>query len=68
MLWSLVPKTAINDSEVTLNWSDGGIRPFHPDLIPPDEDMGDKGSTNGVIMIGEKGIMTCGTYGKTPKL
>ena len=57
-----------NPSPVTLNWSDGGIRPFHPDLIPADDYIGEHGSGNGVMMIGDKGIMTCGTYGKEPFL
>ena len=62
------PKTKVNDMPITMNWYDGGIRPFHPDLIPADEDIGGNGSANGVIMIGEKGIMTCGTYGRNPKV
>ncbi|MFH6772483.1 Gfo/Idh/MocA family protein [Gaetbulibacter aestuarii] len=62
------PATAKNSKEITLTWSDGGIRPFHPDLIPADHPIGDDNSTNGVIMIGEKGIMTCGTYARNPKV
>ena len=57
-----------NPSEVKLNWTDGGLRPFHPELIPADHPIGDEDSANGVIMIGEKGIMTCGTYGLNPKV
>ncbi len=57
-----------NALPVTLNWTDGGIRPFHPDLIPSEDFLGEPGSGNGVIMIGEKGIMTCGTYGRRPLL
>lgn len=60
--------TEKNPSEVKLNWTDGGLRPFHPDLIPADHPIGDENSTNGVIMMGEKGIMTCGTYGRNPKV
>jgi predicted dehydrogenase len=60
--------TPKNKSDVTMIWSDGGIRPFHPDLIPPDEAMGDETGSNGVIMIGTKGVMTCGVYGATPKI
>lgn len=62
------PKTKKNKSEVTMIWYDGGIRPFHPDLIPPSEDIGEPGSANGVMMIGTKGIMTCGVYGLHPKV
>jgi len=57
-----------NPSDVKLTWTDGGLRPFHPDLIPADHPLGDNNSTNGVIMIGTKGIMTCGVYGQTPKV
>ncbi|MFI0428486.1 hypothetical protein [Mariniflexile sp. HMF6888] len=60
--------TEKNPSEVKLNWTDGGLRPFHPDLIPADHPIGDEDNANGVIMIGKKGIMTCGTYGLNPKV
>jgi hypothetical protein len=62
------PATDKNKSDVKLTWTDGGLRPFHPDLIPADHDIGDKGSTNGVIMMGKKGIMTCGTYAENPRV
>ncbi len=60
--------TKNNPSEVKLNWTDGGLRPFHPELIPADHSIGDEDSSNGVLMIGDKGIMTCGTYGLNPKI
>lgn len=60
--------TEKNLSQVKLNWTDGGLRPFHPELIPADHPLGDENSANGVIMMGEKGIMTCGTYGLNPKI
>lgn len=60
--------TEKNGRPLTFNWSDGGIRPFHPELIPADDFLGEPGSGNGVIMIGEKGIITCGTYGRQPLL
>lgn len=62
------PASAKNKSEVTLTWTDGGLRPFHPDLIPADHPVGGNDSANGVIMIGEKGIMTCDVYGRIPKV
>ncbi len=62
------PATAKNTTELTMTWTDGGLRPFRPSLIPADHSIGDNNSTNGVIMIGEKGIMTCGTYGRNPKV
>jgi len=62
------PASAKNKSEVLLNWNDGGIRPFHPKLIPANDPLGESDSSNGVIMIGSKGIMTCGTYGFEPRV
>lgn len=41
---------------IEMTWSDGGIRPSHPEMIPPDMEIG--GGANGVMMIGEKGIIT----------
>ncbi len=60
--------TKKNPVELKLNWTDGGLRPFHPELIPADHPLGEENSSNGVIMIGEKGIMTCGVYGRNPKI
>jgi predicted dehydrogenase len=58
----------VNSSPIKFNWTDGGIRPFHPDIIPASDDLGDTGSSNGVLIIGDKGVLTCGTYGSSPKL
>jgi len=49
-----------------LHWMDGGIQPTRPDELGPNEQMGDGG--NGVIFIGTKGKMMCGTYGVNPQL
>ena len=62
------PATERNPRPIKMNWSDGGLRPFHPDLIPAEDPLGNSDSTNGVLMIGEKGIMTCGVYGRNPKV
>ncbi len=62
------PSSSHNPSEVKMIWSDGGIRPFHPDLIPASDWLGEPGSGNGVLMIGEKGILTCGVYGLHPQV
>ena len=58
------PSQQTNIREITMNWSDGGIRPFHPDLLPAEVPI----EANGVMMIGAKGIMTCDTYGVNPKI
>ncbi len=60
--------TKFNKSDVKMIWMDGGLRPFHPDLIPADDLIGDPDGKNGVIMMGTKGILTCGTYGNHPKI
>lgn len=60
--------TAKNPVGLKMTWTDGGLRPFHPELIPADHHIGSQDSSNGVIMYGEKGIMTCGTYGLNPKI
>ncbi|MDP5120104.1 MAG: Gfo/Idh/MocA family oxidoreductase [Spirosomaceae bacterium] len=62
------PATKKNPTDLTMVWYDGGIRPFHPSIIPADDDIGDAGSTNGAMLLGEKGVMTCGTYGLNPKI
>ncbi len=62
------PATKNNKSEVTMVWYDGGLRPAHPELIPANDPLGDDDSSNGAILIGDKGVMTCGTYGLVPKL
>ncbi len=62
------PANEYNDSQVLMSWHDGGLRPFHPQIIPPSDPIGDDDSANGVILIGEKGVMTCGTYGVNPRI
>jgi hypothetical protein len=60
--------TIKNNSKIEMIWTDGGIRPSHPDLIPPNEELAGAGGNNGVMMIGEKGIITTDVYGMNPKL
>ena len=45
-------------SPIEMTWSDGGIRPAHPEIIPADHDIGGKNSANGVMIIGENGIIS----------
>ncbi len=58
--------TAKSKSPVEMTWSDGGIRPSHPDIIPADHDIGGANSNNGVMMIGEKGIITTNINDSSP--
>jgi predicted dehydrogenase len=51
---------------VKMHWMDGGIVPERPEELGPNEIMGDGG--NGVLFIGTKGKMMCGTYGAKPSL
>ncbi len=61
------PETDYNPTKMKMFWYDGGIRPFHPDLIPAKDPIGDGDSSNGVLLIGNKGVITCGTYGVNPR-
>jgi predicted dehydrogenase len=60
------PKTAKNNSEIYMSWSDGGIRPARHPIIPADDTIGSQ--DGGVMMIGSKGVMTCGLFGWFGKL
>jgi predicted dehydrogenase len=60
------PKTSKTKGDVTLHWMDGGIQPARPEELGPNEVFGDGG--NGVLMIGTKGKMMCGTYSENPQL
>ena len=60
--------TEVSGAPIEMTWSDGGIRPPHPYLIPSEDEMGDSGSSSGVMIVGEKGIITCGSYGVNAKL
>ena len=54
----------INDSEVKMIWMDGGFRPSQPDIITDTDDIGE----NGVLMIGENGLIWCDNYGINARL
>jgi predicted dehydrogenase len=51
---------------VKLHWMDGGIIPERPEELGADEQFG--GDDGGVLIIGTKGKMMCGTYGSDPRL
>jgi len=54
----------LNDSEVKMIWMDGGIRPSHPELISDKDDIGE----NGVLMMGENGLIWSDNYGINARL
>jgi hypothetical protein len=51
---------------VKVIWYDGGLRPPHPDELEPDVPIGEGG--NGILLIGDKGAITCGGWGGAPRL
>ena len=58
--------TEKNKTTMRMTWMDGGIRPPHPEIIPPNADIGGPGSLNGVLMIGEKGIISTNINDSSP--
>lgn len=58
--------TKKSKAPIEMTWSDGGIRPSHPDIIPADHDIGGANSANGVLMIGEKGIISTNINDSSP--
>ncbi|HRN72294.1 MAG TPA: Gfo/Idh/MocA family oxidoreductase [Ginsengibacter sp.] len=60
------PKGTRTKGPVEVHWMDGGIQPMRPDELGPNEIFGDGG--NGVLFIGTKGKMMCGTYAENPQL
>ena len=51
---------------VKLTWWDGGMMPPRPDEFDPGRRMGD--DDGGVLFIGDKGLMSCGCYGRDARL
>jgi len=51
---------------VELTWYDGGLMPRRPPEVEPGLHLGDK--LGGVIFVGDKGKLICGSYGSSPRL
>ncbi len=51
---------------VTVTWYDGGHLPPRPEGVPEGQVLGD--GANGSYFVGEKGILTAGTYGEKVRL
>lgn len=60
--------TKKSQAPIEMTWSDGGIKPSHPDIIPANEDIGGTNSSNGVMIIGEKGIITTNINDSSPMM
>lgn len=58
--------TGKSKSPIEMTWSDGGIRPAHPAIIPANNDIGGEDSKNGVLIIGEKGIISTNINDSSP--
>ncbi|MHC4153914.1 MAG: Gfo/Idh/MocA family protein [Planctomycetota bacterium] len=55
-----------NMPPVKLRWYDGGMLPPRPEELERGRKTGKEGS--GVIFVGDKGKLMCGTYGDSPRL
>ena len=51
---------------VKFTWYEGGLMPPRPDILEPDDQLGSGG--NGILFIGEKGMITCAGWGGRPTL
>ncbi|MDZ4700172.1 MAG: Gfo/Idh/MocA family oxidoreductase [Rhodothermales bacterium] len=60
--------TEKSKAPITMTWSDGGIRPSRPDIIPPDHTMGGTNSANGVLIIGENGLISTNINDSSPMM
>lgn len=58
--------TKKSKSPIEMTWSDGGIRPSHPEIIPASDEIGGPGGSNGVLIIGEKGIISTNINDSSP--
>lgn len=58
--------TEKSKAPIEMTWSDGGIRPSHPEIIPADSDIGGSNSANGVLIIGDKGIISTNINDSSP--
>lgn len=58
--------TAKTGTPLTMTWSDGGIRPAHPEIIPADSNIGGPGSENGVLIHGEHGVISTNINDSSP--
>lgn len=58
--------TKKNPSKIEMSWMDGGLRPPHPEIIPAASDIGGPGSANGVLMVGDKGIISTNINDSSP--
>lgn len=58
--------TEKSKSPIEMTWMDGGIRPPHPEIIPANSDIGGSNSANGVLIFGDKGIISTNINDSSP--
>lgn len=51
---------------VKVTWYDGGLRPERPAELAEGENL--EGGGNGIIFVGDKGVISCGGWGGAPKI
>ncbi len=51
---------------VKVHWYDGGITPQRPEILEPGRKMGE--GANGILFLGDKGIIMCGGWSGNPRL
>jgi predicted dehydrogenase len=51
---------------VKFTWYDGGLMPPRPDILEPDDQLGSGG--NGILFVGDKGLLTCPGWAGRPTL
>jgi len=56
----------INRPAMKMTWYDGGLMPERPEGLEPGRTMGD--NDGGAMIIGTKGTIICGTYGRNPHI
>ena len=51
---------------LTFTWYDGGLMPPRPEILEPDDQLGSGG--NGILFVGDKGLLTCPGWAGRPTL
>ena len=51
---------------VKFTWYEGGLMPARPEGLEPDDQLGSGG--NGILFVGDKGLLTCAGWAGTPRL
>jgi len=65
--WRFGPRGSMGP--VSVHWYDGGLRPPTPEGVDPDDPkqrLGENG--NGILFVGEKGMITCAGWSGMPRL